>query len=245
LQHGEVYVIEANPRASRTVPFVAKATGLPLVDLACQVAAGKSLAELDVRVPAPQAVAVKEVVLPFVRFPGSDPVLGPEMRSTGEVMALAPDFATAFAKAARAAGMPLPSRPNGTPKRAFLSVCDRDKSAATLLAQRLHDLGFELCATRGTARAIAQLGIPVEPVAKVTDGDGGETVVDLIGQKRVDLIVNTPVGRGARADGFQIRRAAISASIPCLTTMAGASAAVQAIGRAWNVEPKSLQELHA
>jgi carbamoyl-phosphate synthase large subunit len=140
--------------------------------------------------------------------------------------------------------MPLPSRPNGTPKRAFLSVCDRDKSAATLLAQRLHDLGFELCATPGTARAIAQLGLPVETVAKVTDADG-ETVVDLIGQKRVDLIVNTPVGRGARADGFQIRRAAISAGIPCLTTLAGASAAVQAIGRAWNVEPKSLQELHA
>jgi carbamoyl-phosphate synthase large subunit len=245
LQHGEVYVIEANPRASRTVPFVAKATGLPLVDLACQVAAGTSLAELDVRVPAPQAVAVKEVVLPFVRFPGSDPVLGPEMRSTGEVMSLAPDFATAFAKAARAAGMPLPTRPNGVTRRAFLSVCDRDKSAATLLAQRLYDLGFELCATPGTARAIAQLGIPVEPVAKVTDGGDGDTVVDLIGQKRVDLIVNTPVGRGARADGFQIRRAAIAAGIPCLTTMAGASAAVQAIGRAWNVEPKSLQELHA
>jgi carbamoyl-phosphate synthase large subunit len=245
LHDGEIYVLEANPRASRTVPFVEKATGVSLVDAACRVAAGERLADVGLVVPEPSAIAVKEAVLPFARFPGSDPVLGPEMRATGEVMALAPDFPTAFAKAFRAAGHTMPQRPDGRPGRAFLSVCDRDKSAVTLLAQRLSDLGFELCATSGTARAIAQLGIPVEHVAKVGEADGGPNVVDLIRDRRVDLIVNTPVGRGARADGFAIRRAAIAARVPCITTLAGASAAVQAIARAWVVEPKSLQELHA
>ena len=183
-------------------------------------------------------------MLPFARFPGSDPVLGPEMRSTGEVMALAPDFATTYAKAMRAAGLRLPERPNGHRAVAFLSVCDRDKPAATLLAQRLADLGFDLVATPGTARRIAQLGIEVTEVAKVGAEDGN-SVVDLVRGGKVDLIVNTPVGRGARTDGYQIRRAAISAKVPCITTLAGASAAVQAIARAWQVEPKSLQELHA
>jgi carbamoyl-phosphate synthase large subunit len=245
LQGGAVFVLEANPRASRTVPFVEKATGFPLVDVACRIAAGERLADIGIAPREPAAVAVKQVVLPFRRFPGSDPVLGPEMRSTGEVMAIAPDFATAFAKAARAAGSPLPPRPNGAPRRAFLSVCDRDKPAATLLAHGLYELGFELCATPGTARAIGQLGLPVALVRKVGNpADGEPTVVDLLGEQRVDLIVNTPEGRGARADGYAIRRAAISAGVPCLTTMAGASAAVRAIARAWVVEPKSLQELH-
>jgi carbamoyl-phosphate synthase large subunit len=167
------------------------------------------------------------------------------MRSTGEVMALAPDFPTAYAKASRAAGMPLPSLPNGSEKTAFLSVCDRDKAAVTLLAQRLSDLGFTLCATPGTARAIGRLGIPVTSVSKIGDEDGGETVGDLIREGRVDLIVNTPVGRGARRDGYEIRRAAISAKIPCITTIAGASAAVHAIGRASAIEPRALQDLHA
>jgi carbamoyl-phosphate synthase large subunit len=246
LHEGTVYVIEANPRASRTVPFVEKAAGVDLVGLACRVALGARLAELGAEVPELHAVAVKEAVLPFARFPGSDPVLGPEMRSTGEVMALAPDFPTAYAKASRAAGMPLPDPNDGRgPKLAFLSVCDRDKSAVTLLAQRLSDLGFALCATPGTARAIARLGIPVARVSKIGDEDGEETVSDLIRDQRVDLIVNTPVGRGARRDGYEIRRAAISAKIPCITTIAGASAAVQAIGRASQIEPRALQDLHA
>jgi carbamoyl-phosphate synthase large subunit len=244
LHEGTIYVLEANPRASRTVPFVCKAMGIDLVDLACRVTTGSLLAEMNVVIPEPRVVAVKEVVLPFARFPGSDPVLGPEMRSTGEVMALAPDFATTYAKAMRAAGLRLPARPNGDRAVAFLSVCDRDKPAATLLAQRLADLGFDLVATPGTARRIKQLGIEVTEVAKVGEGDGN-SVVDLVRGGRVDLIVNTPVGRGARADGYQIRRAAISAKVPCITTLAGASAAVQAIARAWQVEPKSLQELHA
>jgi carbamoyl-phosphate synthase large subunit len=216
-----------------------------LVGLACRVALGERLAEIGARVPETVGIAVKEAVLPFARFPGSDPVLGPEMRSTGEVMALAPVFPTAYAKASRAAGSPLPSAPNGAPRTAFLSVCDRDKSAVTLLAQRLSDLGFSLCATPGTARAIGQLGIPVSRVAKIGDPTGEETVGDLIRDGRVDLIVNTPVGRGARQDGYEIRRAAISARIPCITTIAGASAAVQAIGRATEVVPRALQDLHA
>jgi carbamoyl-phosphate synthase large subunit len=245
LHEGTIYVLEANPRASRTVPFVEKAVGIDLVGLACRVALGERLAEIGATVPTMIGVAVKEAVLPFARFPGADPVLGPEMRSTGEVMALAPDFPTAYAKASRAAGMPLPSLPNGVAKLAFLSVCDRDKSAVTLLAQRLADLGFSLCATPGTARAIAQLGIAVSRVAKIGDESGEETVADLIRDQRVDLIVNTPVGRGARRDGYEIRRAAISARIPCITTIAGASAAVYAIGRATPVEPRALQDLHA
>ncbi|MEO9175911.1 MAG: ATP-grasp domain-containing protein, partial [Gaiellales bacterium] len=245
LHEGTVYVIEANPRASRTVPFVEKAVGIDLVGLACRVALGERLAEIGATVPTMIGVAVKEAVLPFARFPGSDPVLGPEMRSTGEVMALAPDFPTAYAKASRAAGMPLPSLPNGQARLAFLSVCDRDKSAVTLLAQRLHDLGFSLCATPGTARAIGQLGIPVAHISKIGDSTGEETVSDLIRDRRVDLIVNTPVGRGARRDGYEIRRAAISAKIPCITTIAGASAAVYAIGRASQIEPRALQDLHA
>jgi carbamoyl-phosphate synthase large subunit len=244
LHEGTIYVLEANPRASRTVPFVCKAVGTDLVHLACRLTTGSRLADMDIHIPEPRVVAVKEVVLPFARFPGSDPVLGPEMRSTGEVMALAPDFATTYAKAMRAAGLRLPERPNGHRAVAFLSVCDRDKPAATLLAQRLADLGFDLVATPGTARRIAQLGIAVTEVAKVGEGDGN-SVVDLVRGGQVDLIVNTPVGRGARADGYQIRRAAISARVPCITTLAGASAAVQAIARAWQVEPKSLQELHA
>ena len=244
LHEGTIYVLEANPRASRTVPFVCKAMGIDLVDLACRVTTGSRLAEMKVVIPEPRVVAVKEVVLPFARFPGWDPVLGPEMRSTGEVMALAPDFATTYAKAMRAAGLYLPARPNGHRAVAFLSVCDRDKPAATLLAQRLADLGFDLVATPGTARRIKQLGIEVTEVAKVGEEDGN-SVVDLVRGGKVDLIVNTPVGRGARADGYQIRRAAISAEVPCITTLAGASAAVQAIARAWQVEPKSLQELHA
>jgi carbamoyl-phosphate synthase large subunit len=246
LHEGVVYVLEANPRASRTIPFVEKAVGVDLIGLACRVALGEKLADIGAVVSEPIGVAVKEAVLPFARFPGSDPVLGPEMRSTGEVMALAPDFPTAYAKASRAAGSPLPSLPVGDEERsAFLSVCDRDKSAVTLIAQRLADLGFSLWATPGTARAIEQLGIAVNRVAKIGDEPAGEeTVGDLIRDRRVDLIVNTPVGRGARRDGYEIRRAAISARIPCITTIAGASAAVHAIGRAAEVEPQALQDLH-
>jgi carbamoyl-phosphate synthase large subunit len=173
-------------------------------------------------------------VLPFARFPGADPVLGPEMRSTGEVMASASDFPTAFAKAERAAGRALPT--GGT---AFVTVRDADKAAVVAVARELARLGFELVATAGTARALAAAGVAVTGV------DKGAAVVELVRRRRVDLVVNTPVGRNARRDGYAIREAAIVARVPCITTLAGARAAVQAIARARAEEAVSLQERHA
>ena len=235
-----LYVIEANPRASRTVPFVSKAIGLPVAKLACRVLLGERLADLDLpRDTANGHVCVKEVVLPFDRFAGADSLLGPEMRSTGEVMGIARDFPTAFAKAQAAAGAQLP---NGG--RAFITVADGDKPAATGVATILHDLGFEIVATRGTAQAIRKMGIPAETINKI--GEGSPHVVDWIERGEVDLVVNTPVGTGARADGWEIRSAAIARGIPCITTMTGGIAAARAIAAARRGEPEvlSLQEIH-
>jgi carbamoyl-phosphate synthase large subunit len=234
----ELYVLEANPRASRTVPFASKAIGVNLVDAACRLAAGARLADLELSIAEPSGhVSVKAAVFPFARFPGADPVLGPEMRSTGEVMASAADFPSAIAKAERAAGRPLPV--GGT---AFLSVCDADKDAAVDLGRRLIDLGFELCATAGTAHALAAAGLPVTSVRKVGEEGDGATVVDLVRRRRCELVVNAPAGRGARSDGYQIREAALVARVPCITTLAGASAAVEAIARARSEDALSLQE---
>ena len=180
---------------------------------------------------------MKAAVFPFSRFPGADPVLGPEMRSTGEAMATAADFPTAFAKAERAAGRPLPD--GGV---AFVSVCDADKPAAVALGHRLADLGFALCATAGTADALAGAGVAVERVRKVGEDGAGPTVVDRIRRGRCDLVLNTPQGGGARSDGYQIREAALVARIPCITTVAGAEAAVEAIARARSEGAVSLQE---
>ena len=223
-----VYVLEVNPRASRTVPFASKAIGINLVDAACRLAAGATLRELDLPVPRPTQVSVKAAVLPFSRFPGADPVLGPEMRSTGEVMASAADLPTALAKAERAAGRPLPT--SGT---AFLSVRDEDKPAAVAVAAALAGLGFELVATEGTARTLRAAGLDIGEIAKVADADGEEeTVVDLVRSARCDLVINTPQGSGARADGYLIREAALVARVPCVTTISGAAAAVHAIANA-------------
>jgi carbamoyl-phosphate synthase large subunit len=233
-----VYVLEVNPRASRTVPFASKAIGVNLVDGACRIAAGATVAELDLPVPRPAQVSVKAAVLPFSRFPGADPVLGPEMRSTGEVMASAADLPTALAKAERAAGRPLPT--SGT---AFLSVRDDDKAAAVAVAAALAGLGFELVATEGTARTLRAAGLQIEEVAKVADaGDGEATVVDLVRRGRCDLVINTPQGSGARADGYLIREAALAARVPCVTTISGAAAAVHAIANARAESALSLQE---
>ena len=233
-----VYVLEANPRASRTVPFASKAIGVNLVDAACKLAAGATLRELDLPAPRPAQVSVKAAVLPFSRFPGADPVLGPEMRSTGEVMASAADLPTALAKAERAAGRPLPT--SGT---AFLSVRDEDKPAVVSIAAALSGLGFRLVATEGTARTLAAAGLEVEEVTKVADASpGDETVVDLVRRGRCDLVVNTPQGRGARADGYLIREAALVARVPCVTTISGAAAAVHAIANARAESALSLQE---
>jgi carbamoyl-phosphate synthase large subunit len=235
----EVFVLEVNPRASRTVPFASKATGVNLVQAACRLSAGAKLADLEL--PAerdPRQVSVKAAVLPFARFPGSDPVLGPEMRSTGEVMATADDYPTAFAKAERAAGRALPS--SGT---AFLSVCDQDKAAVVPVAAALAGLGFKLTATGGTAKALAAAGLEVEEVLKVSEaGHDGSTVVDLVRRGRCDLVINTPQGSGARTDGYLIREAALVARVPCITTLSGAAAAVQAIASARVEESLSLQE---
>jgi carbamoyl-phosphate synthase large subunit len=234
----KIYVLEANPRASRTVPFASKATGVNLVAAACRVMAGSRLDELHL--PAGTSVghvSVKAAVLPFARFPGADPILGPEMRSTGEVMATAADLPTAFAKAERAAGRPLPTA--GT---AFLSVRDADKPALVPVAAALVGLGFRLLATSGTAATLAASGIEVERVRKVTEGGSSPTVVDLIRRGRCDLVVNTPFGSGARSDGYRIREAALVARVPCVTTLAGAAAAVHAIANARSEAAVSLQE---
>ncbi len=233
-----VYVLEVNPRASRTVPFASKAIGVNLVDAACRLAAGATLAELDLPFPRPTQVSVKAAVLPFARFPGADPVLGPEMRSTGEVMASAADLPTALAKAERAAGRPLPT--SGT---AFLSVRDEDKPAAVPVAAALAGLGFDLVATEGTARTLRAAGLAIDEIAKVAHADDEEeTVVDLVRNGRCDLVINTPQGSGARADGYLIREAALVARVPCVTTISGAAAAVHAIANARAESALSLQE---
>ena len=235
---GELYVLEVNPRASRTVPFASKATGINLVATACRLAAGANLAEVDLPAdPTPSEVSVKAAVLPFARFPGADPVLGPEMRATGEVMATAADFPTAFAKAERAAGRELPA--SGT---AFISVCDAHKHAVVPVAHALVGLGFDLVATAGTARVLADAGLAVEYVRKVTEPGDGPTVVDLVRRGRCDLIVNTPQGSGARTDGYLIREAALVSRVPCITTISGAAAAVEAIAHAQPEISVSLQE---
>jgi len=235
---GELYVLEVNPRASRTVPFASKASGINLVAAACRLAAGADLGELDLPAdPTPTQVSVKAAVLPFARFPGADPVLGPEMRATGEVMATAADFPTAFAKAERAAGRALPV--GGT---AFISVCDTHKEAIVPVAHALVGLGFDLVATAGTAHVLAAAGLAVEYVRKVTEPGEGPTVVDLVRRGRCDLVVNTPQGSGARTDGYLIREAALVARVPCITTISGAAAAVEAIAHAQPEISVSLQE---
>jgi carbamoyl-phosphate synthase large subunit len=235
-----LYVIEANPRASRTVPFVSKAIGRPLAKLACRIMLGERVADLELPENTTCGhVCVKEAVLPFSRFAGADSLLGPEMRSTGEVMGIAADFPTAFAKAQAAAGAKLPNQ--GT---VFLTVADSDKPAAIGIASLLHDLGFEIIATRGTAQSLRRMGIPATSINKLNEG--ANNVVDWIERGAVDLVINTPTGTRARSDGYEIRSAAIARGIPCITTMSGGLAAARAIISARRGEPDvvSLQELH-
>ncbi|HEV7956497.1 MAG TPA: carbamoyl phosphate synthase large subunit, partial [Marisediminicola sp.] len=235
---GVLYVLEANPRASRTVPFVAKALGITLAKAAALVMVGTSIAELKAdgrlpqidgsRVPMDAPIAVKEAVLPFKRFRTKegtvvDSVLGPEMRSTGEVMGIDRDFPRAFAKSQLAAygGMPL----TGT---VFVSVSDRDKRAIILPMLRLQQLGYNLVATEGTALVLKRNGIDARVVQKFSDTTDGadESIVDLIRREEVDVVINTPSGRTARADGYEIRAAAVAADLPLFTTIAELSAAV-------------------
>jgi carbamoyl-phosphate synthase large subunit len=248
LKDDALYVLEANPRASRTVPFVAKATGVPLAKAAARIMVGERIAALRAEGLLPERdaldagerlrhVAVKEAVLPFARFPGVDTVLGPEMRSTGEVMGIDRSFGVAFAKAEEAADARLPR--SGT---VFVSVRDRDKRAVILPVRRLAALGFRILATEGTAAALARHGVPVEVVPKV--GEGSPHVGDLIAEGKVDLVVNTPSGSGPRRDGDYIRTAAVRFGVPLITTLAGLVAAVEGIEelRARETTVLSLQE---
>jgi carbamoyl-phosphate synthase large subunit len=241
-----VYVIEANPRASRTVPFVAKATGVPLAKVATRVMLGATLAELRdeglLRPPITGHVSVKEAVLPFTRFPEVDPALGPEMRSTGEVMGIADTFGKAFYKAELSAGTVLPEE--GT---VFLSLADHDKPAGLVVAQRMQALGFGVVATEGTAQYLARFGVAVDRVlAKVQDG-AGPTAVDLIANGEIHFVVNTPRGRIGREDGAHIRKAASLHHVACVTTVDAAIAAAQGLSERHGVllGVKSLQEYHA
>ena len=252
---GQVFVIEANPRASRTVPFVAKATGVPLVKAAARVMLGATLAGLRAEglLGGPgerDHIAVKEAVLPFNRFPDADTLLGPEMRSTGEVMGIDRTFGLAFAKAQLAAGDALPEG-----GMVFLSLADRDKAAGLRAAAGFVELGFGLAATAGTAGYLEARGVPVaQRVAKVAAEDGSPapqeaglpTALDLISAGKVQLVVNSPRGRGARADGAYIRRAANVHRIPCLTTAAAAVAAAEGtVDRSrHDVRVQALQEIH-
>ncbi|HWX10331.1 MAG TPA: hypothetical protein VNY33_10150, partial [Gaiellaceae bacterium] len=231
--------LEANPRASRTVPFVSKATGIPLVASACRLSTGARISDLGLQKERPpKQWSVKAAVLPFARFPGSDPVLGPEMRATGEVMASAADLPTALAKAERAAGRALPS--SGA---VFLSIRPAEQRSAVPIAATLLGLGFRLFATEGTAGTLAAAGLEVEPLRKLSEAVDDElTVIDLIRRGRCDLVINTPEGRNARSDGYAIREAALSRRVPCITTMAGAAAAVHAIANARAEQAVSLQE---
>ena len=229
-------MIEANPRASRTIPFVAKATGVPLVRHALRIMLGEKIGDLDLPTSRPTAqVAVKEAVLPFARFTGSDPLLGPEMRATGEVMGLAATFEAAFAKAQRGAGVPLPK--TGT---VFISTRDADKPRAVALGASLVAHGLELCATGGTASALSAAGVPVTAVRKVSEGP--DNITDAILAGTIAMVINTPSGGGDLTDGAAIRHAAIRAGIPCITTIEAAEAAAGAIGTD-DIEPVALQDI--
>ncbi len=240
IQKGEIFILEVNPRASRTIPFVSKAIGVPLAKLAAKIMAGKKLSDLGFTEPVtPSHVSVKEAVFPFIKFPDVDTILGPEMKSTGEVMGIDTNFGKAFAKAQIAAGMMLPR--GGT---AFVSIRDEDKKGVLPAAKILHESGFRIVATRGTAAYLAGNGVPAEVVLKVNEGR--PNVADLIKNGEISLVVNTPLGAQSKADSYYIRRAALVYNIPYFTTLAAARAVSHAISHMIREEltVRSLQEYH-
>lgn len=241
VKDGEIYVIEVNPRASRTVPFVAKAIGVPLAKVATKVMIGKSLKELGFTEEiVPKHISVKESVFPFNKFPGVDTVLSPEMKSTGEVMGIDADFGMAFAKAQMAAGGTLPTKGS-----LFVSVNDRDKSTVAPLVKQLDAMGFTIYATKGTANYLLDHGVSCKLVHKVSSGE--PNAVSLLQERKVDLLINTPAGKQSQEDDTYIRKMALSARIPYTTTMAAAAAATQAIASLQNTEMTvtSIQEYQA
>jgi carbamoyl-phosphate synthase large subunit len=241
IKDDRVYVLEVNPRASRTVPFVSKATGVPIARIAALVMAGQKLK--DFNLPGELTVQrffIKSPVFPFVKFPGVDPILSPEMHSTGEVMGIGETFGEAYGKAMLGAGLSLPLS-----GKAFLSVNDGDKGAAVLLARKLTRLGFQIVATLGTAARLREVGLEIESVFKVNEGR--PNIVDHIKRGEISLVINTPLGRVSHYDEQAIRRAALQYNVPCVTTMTGARALVESIAsRKENETPSvhSLQELH-
>ena len=239
VQDDRLYVLEVNPRASRTVPFVAKATGVPFAKIAARVAAGESLKSLGIREPTPTHVAVKVPVFPFAKFHGVDTILGPEMRSTGEVMGIAEDFGAAFHKGLLAAGVRLPQ--SGT---VFISVRDDDKAAVMPAVHHLVALGFEIVATRGTAKTLRDAGIACRDINKVKEGR--PHIVDALVNGEIALLINTTIGAQSIRDSFTIRRTALTQHVPYFTTIAGAVAAADAIEAARNgdrtVTVRSLQD---
>jgi len=237
-QDGIIYVIEVNPRASRTVPFVSKCIGVSLAKVAARCMAGKSLAEQKfTREIIPNFSSVKEAVFPFNKFPAVDPILGPEMKSTGEVMGSGDTFAEAYAKSQLGAGARMPKK-----GKAFISVRDLDKPGVVSVAQQLTDLGFKLIATHGTADVIRKAGIEVQGINKVQEGR--PHIVDMIKNKQVDLIFNTTEGRRAIADSAAIRRSALQHKVYYTTTLAGAEAVCKAIAHSSEITVNRLQDLH-
>ncbi len=240
-KNGVVYVLEANPRSSRTIPFVSKAVGLPLAKIAAKVMAGHTLRELGYKGdPVPKHVSVKEVLLPFDKLPGADPVLGPEMKSTGEVMGIDYDFGRAFFKAEWGADNSLPLSGN-----VFMSIRDEDKPLIVKVAKKMQDAGLHLVGTRGTAMFLSKNGIKMEVIKKVSEGE--PNIVDLVHNKEVNLIINTPTSKQTVKDGFQIRRAAVDFKVPYITTIQAALAAADAIEamKKDEITIKSMGEYHA
>jgi carbamoyl-phosphate synthase large subunit len=237
IQDGEIYVLEVNPRASRTVPFVAKAVGIPVAAIAARVMAGEPLASFKLKSPVAEHIAVKEAVMPFARFPGVDTLLGPEMKSTGEVMGIDTSFERAFAKSQIAAGLSLPDA--GT---VFVSVRDNDKHSIVDAVHRLIDMGFKIIATGGTAAFLKEKGLAVTRINKVYEGR--PHIVDAMKNGGVQLVFNTTEGSQAIKDSASIRRTALAQKIPYYTTVAGSVAAVQAIGalRSISLDVAPLQE---
>jgi carbamoyl-phosphate synthase large subunit len=238
-----VYVLEVNPRASRTVPFVAKATGVPLARIAAQVMTGHTLAELGMTgEPALDGFFVKEAVLPWKKFTGIDALLGPEMRSTGEVMGHAGSFGHAFAKSQLGAGAALPLEGG-----VLITVNDYDKGSALKIARDLHRMGFTLFATAGTGAFITRTGLPVTILAKGSEENGGYSTLDAMRDGKVQLIINTPLGPNAREDGARIRRLATRTELPLITTLSAAQAAVSGIRalREKELQVRSLQAHYA
>ena len=243
IQDDRVYVLEVNPRASRTVPFVAKATGVPIAKIASRVMAGeRTLADFNLPdvLPVPK-IFVKSPVFPFKKFAGVDPILGPEMHSTGEVMGVGASFGEAYGKAMEGAGLTLPLA-----GKAFISVTNADKGQAVVLARRLNKLGFDLVATYGTANRLREVGLECESVFKVNEGR--PNIADLIRQGEISLIINTPLGKTSHYDEKAIRKAALQFNVPCVTTITGAEALVEAISAKKSegkIAVRSLQEIHS